>query len=143
MISEASPYMTLIPKFANTILMSASSQYQNLCLFDDVKCLSADYFPNLDKRQSWIHPMANKSTNHFAKVLNLLNIEKSYNMPKQVEICTIDRILCDEAKKINLRDLPSFYYCSTSLVNQMKHALEKGDQSNILLDQAVNYFSDN
>jgi hypothetical protein len=31
-IQEASPYLVLIPKYQNTIVLSASSQFQGLCL---------------------------------------------------------------------------------------------------------------
>jgi len=39
MITEASPYLVLIPKTEATILMSASSQYPSLCLLKDAKKL--------------------------------------------------------------------------------------------------------
>lgn len=39
MISEASPYLVLIPKGSQAIVMSASSQYRCLCLLKDAKKL--------------------------------------------------------------------------------------------------------
>jgi len=72
-------------------------------------------------------------------VLNLLNIERTYNLPKSLEVSTIDRILQDEGRKVNLRDLPSFYYCSTSLANSMKKNLEQNCQRTELLNQVLSY----
>jgi len=39
MVAGASPYLVLIPKSPATILMSASKQYECLCLLKDVKKL--------------------------------------------------------------------------------------------------------
>ena len=77
------------------------------------------------KRLSWVDPI----TDYFdaAKLLNLLNIERSYHFSKSFETTTIDRILSDEDRHINMRDLPGFYFCSANLANQMKLLLEKGD----------------
>lgn len=40
LISEASPFLVLIPKAETTIPMSASSQYSSLCFLKDTKKLS-------------------------------------------------------------------------------------------------------
>ena len=75
--------------------------------------------------------------------MTLLTIEKHYNFPKQFEICTIDRILCDEAKQINLRDLPSYFYCSQSLMNEMNYLLAWPNLRSYLLDTALQLVFEN
>jgi len=44
-------------------------------------------------------------------------LEKSYELGKTIEVSTIDRILLDEDKHLNLRDLPSFYACAAELLS--------------------------
>jgi hypothetical protein len=39
----------------------------------------------------------------------------------------------DEAKQINLRDLPSFFYCSRSMVNELRIQLSQSRDSSIFL----------
>ena len=58
------------------------------------------------------------------KVVNLMNLEQVFASRRSIEVTTIDRILSDEGKIINLRDLPSFFACSAGLVEQMKLLLE-------------------
>ena len=70
----------------------------------------------------------------FVRGLNLFNIEKLYNLKKSMEVTTIDRVLCDEDKHLNLRDLPSFYACATGLLSALNYQLDTGDQKNYLLD---------
>jgi hypothetical protein len=116
MIHEASPYLVLIPKQEATIPMSASLQYQSLCLLKDVKKLCKFNVSHSPKRLSQLLPTARSTTNKFVRHLNLLNIENMYNFKKSVEVSTMDRILCDEAIHLTLRDLPSFYGCATGLL---------------------------
>ena len=130
MISDASPYFILIPKVPGAFLISSSSQYQNLCLLEDVRSLLSGTCCSLNmerqQRLTWIHPLAASRFSppgSFSNLLQLLRIEKEYDLPKQYEICTIDRILMDEAKQVNLRDLPSFLFCCQSLAAQMKTQL--------------------
>lgn len=158
MISEASPYLILIPKSQATILMSASSQYRCLCLLKDVKKLCKDVLAGVDdqssgssaktsefsaatrfQRLSWQHPIAKMTSDRFIRSLNLFNIEKLYNFKKSIEVAMMDRILCDEDKHLNLKDLPSFYACATESLSQMSYQLENGAHRDRLLDEALDF----
>jgi hypothetical protein len=59
MIQEASPFLILIPKSNNSILMSSSSQYQCFCFLKDVKKLLKDGLMEKydQKRLNMIYPM--------------------------------------------------------------------------------------
>lgn len=140
MIAESSPYLVLIPKNQATILISASSQYRCLCLLKDAKKLGKPLTIATDdrfalkegqkddcplalrpQRLSWLYPMARTTPDKFVRSLNLLNAEKLYGLRKSVEVTTIDRVLCDEIKHLNLRDLPSFYACATGLLSALNY----------------------
>lgn len=158
MISESSPYLVLIPKTSSAILMSASSQYRCLCLLKDAKKLSkapklgaegaareeladgADLLSALRvRRLSWLYPMARITSDWFVRSLNLMNLEKLYRMRKSVEVTTMDRVLCDEIKHLNLRELPSYFSCATGLLSALDHQLETGSKRNDLLDAAWSF----
>jgi hypothetical protein len=142
MISDASPYLILIPKSQGSFMISASSQYQNLCLLEDLRCLQSGAIGETVTRLSWIQPLAaSRHGGTFATVLEMLRIENEYNLPKQFEICTIDRILMDEAKQVNLRDLPSFLFCCQSMAAQMKNQLAPSNKKYVanLLKQAFSH----
>lgn len=68
--------------------------------------------------------------------LNLMNLEKLYRMRKSVEVTTMDRVLCDEIKHLNLRELPSYFACATGLLSALNHQLEAGSKRDELLDEA-------
>jgi hypothetical protein len=70
-------------------------------------------------RLSWVYPISRLTNDSFVRNLNLLNIEKLYNLAKPTEVTTIDRVLCDEDKHLNLRDLPSFYACASGLLSSL------------------------
>jgi len=108
--------------------MSASSLHPSLNFLKDLKKLLKIPNPYDDKikslcmedfgkRLTYVSPLAKMTTDKFTRRLNLFNLEKSYELKKTIEVSTIDRILCDEDKHLNLRDLPSFYACATELLS--------------------------
>lgn len=129
LIANASAHLILIPRLANAVMLSASSQYQNMCLLEDLSLLHSSRLEQVCTRLSWLDPAASTFQEHssFTRVLNSLGIERAYSLPKQFESCTIDRILMDETKQINLRDLPSFFYCSARVAALMKRHLGAED----------------
>jgi len=104
-------------------MMSASSLYPLLCFLKDIRKLNKDWAPleGSERRLTWVHPLLRMTADRFAHSLNLLNVERNYNLRKTIEVATIDRILSDEDKHLSLRDLPSFYACATELISTMKH----------------------
>jgi hypothetical protein len=68
MISEASPYLVLIPKVDGAIMKSASSLYSNLCILKDVKALLSERSAFQGDRLSWIHPLAHANSSPTAKL---------------------------------------------------------------------------
>ena len=50
-----------------------------------------------------------------------MNLEKLYRMRKSVEVTTMDRVLCDEIKHLNLRELPSYFACATGLLSALNN----------------------
>ena len=51
----------------------------------------------------------------------------------------MNRVLCDEAMHLTLRDLPSFYACAAGLLSQMTYQLENSDNRNGLLQEALEF----
>jgi hypothetical protein len=55
-----------------------------------------------------------------AQIVSIMTVHKAYQFSKPFAESSIDRILLDEAKQINLRDLPSYFYCCSSMISQME-----------------------
>ena len=91
------------------------------------------------KRLSWLLPAVSNTVNRFARCLNLFNLERMYTFKKSVEVSTMNRVLCDEAMHLTLRDLPSFYACAAGLLSQMTYQLENPDNRNGLLQEALEF----
>lgn len=72
-----------------------------------------------------------------------MNLEKIYRMRKSLEVTTMDRVLCDEIKHLNLRDLPSYFSCATGLLTSLNHHLETGNTKDDLLEAAWSLGSSN
>ena len=77
----------------------------------------------------------------FPKWLNLITLERSYGLGSSIEVTTMDRILHSESQHQNLRDLPSFFSCSTGLLSQLKDQLESPDLVEVLLNEAIEFGS--
>lgn len=133
MIRCASPYLVFIPRRPETILMSASSLYPVVCCLQDHSQLCFEPSAESSSRQSWRHPICCKRDTSLVEVVNLMNLEQAFSSKRSLEVTTIDRILSDEGKVINLRDLPSFFACSAGLLEQMKLMLEHSESKSNLL----------
>ena len=66
---------------------------------------------------SSLFPLGVVGSHRFTQLLNLLTLKTSSGLKVDPVQLTLDRVLHDETKYLNLRDLPSFFACANQLLS--------------------------